>query len=189
MLEVLPTVTWCLDCSCSSTSCICLEQCVRLSLVAVTDELYCAADSGQVDQLLAVSLKEEELSRSMLAVDVSLIQARSALQAAYTEVQRLLLVKQQVRTNLLSFSRCSYLILSRSQQCDLCFGTNVFYSFSLSKRKPFLQVIGEVSGLRARRIEILQGMQGECWEGRNIFWEAPSFKMYFSKKNDNEARW
>ncbi|XP_046905738.1 zinc finger protein 106 isoform X2 [Hypomesus transpacificus] len=72
-------------------------------------------DSGQVDQLLAVSLKEEELSRSMLAVDVSLIQARSALQAAYTEVQRLLLVKQQV--------------------------------------------IGEVSGLRARRIEILQGMQ------------------------------
>ncbi|XP_062324243.1 zinc finger protein 106 isoform X4 [Osmerus eperlanus] len=73
------------------------------------------ADSGQVDQLLAVSLKEEELSRSMLAVDASLIQARSSLQAAYTEVQRLLLVKQQV--------------------------------------------IAEVSGLRARRIEILQGMQ------------------------------
>ncbi|XP_067098256.1 zinc finger protein 106 isoform X2 [Osmerus mordax] len=72
-------------------------------------------DSGQVDQLLAVSLKEEELSRSMLAVDASLIQARSSLQAAYTEVQRLLLVKQQV--------------------------------------------IAEVSGLRARRIEILQGMQ------------------------------
>ena len=166
MLEVSPTVTWCLDCSRSSTICICLEQRLRLSLVAVTDELHCAADSDQVDQLLAVSLKEEELSRSMLAVDSSLIQARSALQAAYTEVQRLLLVQQQVRTNL----------LSRSQQC--CFGTDV----SLSKRKPFLQVIAEVSGLRARRIEILQGMQGDCWEGRNLFWEGPSLNSFFKQE-------
>uniref|UniRef100_A0A8C7F3Q5 Zinc finger protein 106 n=1 Tax=Oncorhynchus kisutch TaxID=8019 RepID=A0A8C7F3Q5_ONCKI len=50
----------------------------------------------QVDHLLAVSLREEDLSRSLQGVDNSLIQARAALQAAYMEVQRLLVVKQQV---------------------------------------------------------------------------------------------
>lgn len=51
----------------------------------------------QIDQLLAVSLREDELSRSLQSVDASLIQARTALQAAYMEVQRLVMVKQQVR--------------------------------------------------------------------------------------------
>lgn len=50
-----------------------------------------------MDQLLAVSLREEELNSSLQAVDNSIIQARAALQAAYLEVQRLLMVKQQVR--------------------------------------------------------------------------------------------
>uniref|UniRef100_A0A665WKD2 C2H2-type domain-containing protein n=1 Tax=Echeneis naucrates TaxID=173247 RepID=A0A665WKD2_ECHNA len=50
----------------------------------------------QIDQLLAVSLREEELSRSLQTVDTSLIQARAALEAAYLEVQRLMVVKQQV---------------------------------------------------------------------------------------------
>ncbi|XP_046906538.1 zinc finger protein 106-like isoform X3 [Hypomesus transpacificus] len=59
-----------------------------------------SADSGQVGQLLAVSLKEEELSRSMLALDTSLIQARCSLQAAFTKVQQLLLAKQQVVTEI-----------------------------------------------------------------------------------------
>lgn len=49
-----------------------------------------------MDQLLAVSLREDELSHSLQDLDRSLIQARSALQAAYTEVQRLLLLRQQV---------------------------------------------------------------------------------------------
>lgn len=49
-----------------------------------------------MDHLLAVSLREEDLSRSLQGVDNSLIQARAALQAAYMEVQRLLVVKQQV---------------------------------------------------------------------------------------------
>ncbi|XP_041927210.1 zinc finger protein 106 isoform X2 [Alosa sapidissima] len=53
-------------------------------------------DRCHVDQLLAVSLREEELNGSLQAVDQSLIQARAALQAAYMEVQRLLVVKQQV---------------------------------------------------------------------------------------------
>ncbi|XP_049446993.1 zinc finger protein 106 isoform X2 [Epinephelus fuscoguttatus] len=52
-------------------------------------------DQGQMDQLLAVSLREDELSHSLQDLDRSLIQARSALQAAYTEVQRLLLLRQQ----------------------------------------------------------------------------------------------
>ncbi|XP_034381494.1 zinc finger protein 106 isoform X2 [Cyclopterus lumpus] len=50
----------------------------------------------QIDQLLAVSLREEELSRSLQNVDTSLIQARTALEAAFMEVQRLMVVKQQV---------------------------------------------------------------------------------------------
>lgn len=49
-----------------------------------------------MEQLLAVSLREEELSHSLQDLDTSLVQARNALQAAYTEVHRLLLLKQQV---------------------------------------------------------------------------------------------
>ncbi|KAF7662033.1 hypothetical protein LDENG_00247680, partial [Lucifuga dentata] len=70
----------------------------------------------QMDQLLAVSLREEELSQSLQEVEKSLIQARNALQAAYAEVQRLMLLKHQFNA--------------------------------------------EVNSLRAKRIEILQGMQG-----------------------------
>lgn len=44
-----------------------------------------------------MSLREEELSRSLQTVDTSLIQARTALQAAYMEVQRLMVVKEQVK--------------------------------------------------------------------------------------------
>ncbi|KAB5562305.1 hypothetical protein PHYPO_G00016370 [Pangasianodon hypophthalmus] len=73
-------------------------------------------ERSQLDELLAVSLREEELNRSLQAVDNSLIQARAALQSAYMEVQRLLIVKQQVTT--------------------------------------------EMSSLRTKRIEILQGLQG-----------------------------
>ncbi|KAK1888928.1 Zinc finger protein 106 [Dissostichus eleginoides] len=52
-------------------------------------------EQGQMDQLLAVSLREDELSHSLQNWDVSLIQARNTLQAAYAEVQRLLLLRQQ----------------------------------------------------------------------------------------------
>ncbi|KAF7704401.1 hypothetical protein HF521_021473 [Silurus meridionalis] len=73
-------------------------------------------ECSQLDELLAVSLREEELNSSLQSVDNSLIQARSALQSAYMEVQRLLMLKQQVTT--------------------------------------------EMSTLRTKRIEILQGLQG-----------------------------
>ncbi|XP_068432614.1 zinc finger protein 106 isoform X2 [Clinocottus analis] len=52
-------------------------------------------DNGQMDQLLAVSLREDELSHSLQELDRSLVPARNALQAAYTEVQRLMLLRQQ----------------------------------------------------------------------------------------------
>lgn len=59
----------------------------------------CRVERSQLDELLAVSLREEELNSSLQAVDNSLIEARAALQAAYMEVQRLLMVKQQVSSN------------------------------------------------------------------------------------------
>ena len=49
-----------------------------------------------MDQLLEVSLREEQLSVDLQTLDASLIKAREALQAAYMELQRLLVVKQQV---------------------------------------------------------------------------------------------
>ncbi|XP_031808014.1 zinc finger protein 106 isoform X2 [Sarcophilus harrisii] len=53
-------------------------------------------ERSQVDQLLNISLREEELSKSLQCMDNSLLQARAALQAAYVEVQRLLVLKQQI---------------------------------------------------------------------------------------------
>ncbi|XP_077477483.1 zinc finger protein 106 [Stigmatopora argus] len=59
-------------------------------------------DRVHIDQLLAVSLREEELSRSLQAADVNLVQAQAALDAAYVEVQRVMVVKQQITTELSS---------------------------------------------------------------------------------------
>ncbi|XP_018425005.1 PREDICTED: zinc finger protein 106 [Nanorana parkeri] len=53
-------------------------------------------ERSQVDQLLNISLKEEELNNSLQGVDNNLNQARTALQAAYLEVQRLMILKQQI---------------------------------------------------------------------------------------------
>ncbi|XP_045142433.1 zinc finger protein 106 isoform X2 [Echinops telfairi] len=53
-------------------------------------------ERSQVDQLLTISLREEELSKSLQCMDSNLLQARAALQTAYVEVQRLLMLKQQI---------------------------------------------------------------------------------------------
>ncbi|XP_077395454.1 zinc finger protein 106 isoform X2 [Festucalex cinctus] len=58
------------------------------------------ADRLQIDQLLAVSLREEELSRSLQTAETQLVQARTALEAAYMEVQRAIIVKQQIATEM-----------------------------------------------------------------------------------------
>uniref|UniRef100_A0A8C6U1X2 Zinc finger protein 106a n=1 Tax=Neogobius melanostomus TaxID=47308 RepID=A0A8C6U1X2_9GOBI len=54
-------------------------------------------ERSHIDQLLAMSLREDELSRSLQGLDTDLIKARAALEAAYLEVQRLMMAKQQVR--------------------------------------------------------------------------------------------
>ncbi|XP_078089705.1 zinc finger protein 106 isoform X2 [Mustelus asterias] len=69
----------------------------------------------QVDQLLNISLREDELNQTLQGLDGNLLQARAALQAAYIEVQKLLVLKQQITL--------------------------------------------EMSTLRSKRIEILQGLQ------------------------------
>lgn len=56
------------------------------------------AGQDQMDQLLVVSLREEELNKSLEDLDRSLHQARNTLEAAYAQVQRLMLLRQQVKT-------------------------------------------------------------------------------------------
>ncbi|XP_069774233.1 zinc finger protein 106 isoform X2 [Narcine bancroftii] len=53
-------------------------------------------DRGQLDQLLSISLQEDELNKTCQEVEGNLLRARAALQAAYLEVQKLLLLRQQV---------------------------------------------------------------------------------------------
>ncbi|CAF91116.1 unnamed protein product [Tetraodon nigroviridis] len=94
-----------------------IEFCVtRCTLTAAFPFCSCLTDRDQMDQLLVVSLREEKLNNSIEDLDRSLLQARNTLQAAYAEVQRLLLLRQQYAA--------------------------------------------DVNSLRAKRIEILQLMQG-----------------------------
>nr|XP_019953106.1 PREDICTED: zinc finger protein 106-like isoform X3 [Paralichthys olivaceus] len=86
-------------------------------------------DQDPMNKLLAVSLREDELSQSLQDLDISLVQARNVLQAAYAEVQTLLLLRQQFTD--------------------------------------------EVNTLRAKRIEILQGMQ-EGYSGASKITNASS---------------
>ncbi|XP_018086618.1 zinc finger protein 106 isoform X2 [Xenopus laevis] len=57
-------------------------------------------ERSQVDQLLNISLREEQLNNSLLSVDNDLHQSRATLQAAYLEVQRLLVLKQQITSEM-----------------------------------------------------------------------------------------
>lgn len=101
-----------------------------------------------MDQLLAVSLREDELSHSLQDLDKSLVQARNALQAAYAEVQRLLLLRQQVPALMQKIPMYPFFFF-------YCFHMFCIELFSL-----LFQFIAEVNSLRTKRIEILQGMQG-----------------------------
>ncbi|XP_072314464.1 zinc finger protein 106 isoform X2 [Eucyclogobius newberryi] len=58
------------------------------------------AERTHIEELLAVSLREDELSRSLLSLDTDLIKARAALEAAFVEVQRLMMSKQQTTTEM-----------------------------------------------------------------------------------------
>ncbi|NXG20152.1 ZN106 protein, partial [Grallaria varia] len=85
-------------------------------------------ERSQVDQLLAISLREEELSKSLQSVDTSLLQARAALQAAYVEVQRFLVLKQQITMEMSTL---------RSQRIEILQGLQETYEPSeLSEQLP-----------------------------------------------------
>ncbi|NXL93229.1 ZN106 protein, partial [Alectura lathami] len=85
-------------------------------------------ERSQVDQLLAISLREEELSKSLHSVDNSLLQARAALQAAYLEVQRFLVLKQQITMEMSAL---------RSQRIQILQGLQETYEPSeLSEQRP-----------------------------------------------------
>ncbi|XP_016094140.1 uncharacterized protein znf106b [Sinocyclocheilus grahami] len=56
----------------------------------------------KVNKLISLSLKEEEFTSSLENVGEQLFQAYSTLQSAYTEVQRLLAVKQEVTSEMAS---------------------------------------------------------------------------------------
>ncbi|NXB05996.1 ZN106 protein, partial [Cnemophilus loriae] len=73
-------------------------------------------ERSQVDQLLAISLREEELSKSLQSVDSNLLQARAALQAAYVEVQRFLVLKQQITMEMSTLRSQRILILQGLQE-------------------------------------------------------------------------
>ncbi|KAM6225840.1 zinc finger protein 106-like [Porphyrio hochstetteri] len=75
-------------------------------------------ERSQVDQLLAISLREEELSNSLHSVDNSLWQARAALQAAYVEVQRFLVLKQQITMEMSTLRSQKIQILQGLQETD-----------------------------------------------------------------------
>lgn len=49
-----------------------------------------------MEKLLAVSVQEDQLSQTLQNLDSLFIKASNVLQAAYGEVQRLLLLRQQV---------------------------------------------------------------------------------------------
>ncbi|XP_060118911.1 zinc finger protein 106 isoform X1 [Heteronotia binoei] len=84
-------------------------------------------ERSQVDQLLSISLREEELSKSLQCVDGSLMQARAALQAAYIEVQRLLVLKQQISEEMGTL---------RSQRIEILQGLQETYEPSEQQAHP-----------------------------------------------------
>ncbi|NXK09193.1 ZN106 protein, partial [Herpetotheres cachinnans] len=91
-------------------------------------------ERSQVDQLLAISLREEELSKSLHSVDSSLLQARAALQAAYVEVQRFLVLKQQITMEMSTL---------RSQRIQILQGLQETYEPSELSEQLSCSVISE----------------------------------------------
>ncbi|NWS56376.1 ZN106 protein, partial [Chunga burmeisteri] len=91
-------------------------------------------ERSQVDQLLAISLREEELSKSLHSVDSSLLQARAALQAAYVEVQRFLVLKQQITMEMSTL---------RSQRIQILQGLQETYEPSQLSERLSCSVLSE----------------------------------------------
>uniref|UniRef100_H3CDE2 C2H2-type domain-containing protein n=1 Tax=Tetraodon nigroviridis TaxID=99883 RepID=H3CDE2_TETNG len=89
-------------------------------------------DRDQMDQLLVVSLREEKLNNSIEDLDRSLLQARNTLQAAYAEVQRLLLLRQQYAADVNSLRAKRIEILQLMQGPAFGLNSKTHLPFSLS---------------------------------------------------------
>ncbi|MCJ8743965.1 hypothetical protein PDJAM_G00100840 [Pangasius djambal] len=89
-----------------------------------TDTLNKNLPKSQVNELLVMSLREDELCSSLEDVDSRLLRAQAALQTAFLEVQRLQLIKQQVTAEMSSLRSKRIDILQRikssrlGQTCD-----------------------------------------------------------------------
>ncbi|XP_010176510.1 zinc finger protein 106, partial [Antrostomus carolinensis] len=98
-------------------------------------------ERSQVDQLLAISLREEELSKSLHSVDSSLLQARAALQAAYVEVQRFLVLKQQITMEMSTL---------RSQRIQILQGLQETYEPSELSEQHSCSVLSETGNSKSQ---------------------------------------
>ncbi|XP_051731389.1 uncharacterized protein znf106b isoform X1 [Ctenopharyngodon idella] len=74
----------------------------------------------KVNKLMTLSSKEDELTSSLEIVGDELFQAYSTLQSAYTEVQRLLAVKQQVTSEMASLREKRIKILQDMKDPSRC---------------------------------------------------------------------
>ncbi|XP_029454483.1 zinc finger protein 106 isoform X2 [Rhinatrema bivittatum] len=91
-------------------------------------------ERSQVDQLLNISLREEELSKSLQGVDSNLLQARATLQAAYVEVQSLLVLKQQITVEMSGL---------RTQRIQILQGMQETYDPTEHTEQPSDSISGE----------------------------------------------
>lgn len=76
-------------------------------------------ERSNIDQLLAVSLREDELSQSLQSLDTDLIKARATLEAAFVEVQRLMMIKQQLTTEMGTLRNKRIELLKGMQEDDV----------------------------------------------------------------------
>uniref|UniRef100_A0A673A4E2 C2H2-type domain-containing protein n=1 Tax=Sphaeramia orbicularis TaxID=375764 RepID=A0A673A4E2_9TELE len=115
----------------------------------------------QIDQLLAVSLREEELSRSLQTLDTNLIQARAALEAALMEVQRLMVAKQQVRHRTVGHLLFVYLGLNLRPSTDR--KSQLFPTKTEHEKENF----GELMDCKESLSGLVQMMDKEIQAGRS----------------------
>ncbi|KAB5540081.1 hypothetical protein PHYPO_G00097260 [Pangasianodon hypophthalmus] len=84
-----------------------------------TDTLNKNLPKSQVNELLVMSLREDELCSSLEDVDSRLLRAQAALQTAFLEVQRLQMIKQQVTAEMSSLRSKRIDILQRIKSSRL----------------------------------------------------------------------
>lgn len=125
--------------------------------------LVCLWFLDNVNKLMTLSSREEELTISLKNVGDQLFQAYSTLQNAYTEVQQLLTIKQQVCSWSNSFAywkiENKWLFIPTVSFCNCQY---IQIECKTIHHKFFCyQVTSEMASLRAKRIQFLQDMMGK----------------------------